>query len=171
MANELEKERRRLLDPVDRISEILFGLIMAVTIVGSLSAATAGRNDVRTVLWGALGCNLAWGLVDAIMYLVRLATERARNAERSILVPRHFVEALGVFVAVVVATFPVVVPFMVLDDVAHAMRVARAITLAMLFVAGFALGRYAGYAHPVRTGLLMSAFGAVVIAVVMALGG
>lgn len=160
-----------MLDPVDRISEILFGLIMAVTIVGSLSAATAGRNDVRTVLWGALGCNLAWGLVDAIMYLVRLATERARNAERSILVPRHFVEALGVFVAVVVATFPVVVPFMVLDDVAHAMRVARAITLAMLFVAGFALGRYAGYAHPVRTGLLMSAFGAVVIAVVMALGG
>ena len=146
-------------------------LIMAVTIVGSLSAATAGRNDVRTVLWGALGCNLAWGLVDAIMYLVRLATERARNAECSILVPRHFVEALGVFVAVVVATFPVVVPFMVLDDVAHAMRVARAITLAMLFVAGFALGRYAGYAHPVRTGLLMSAFGAVVIAVVMALGG
>ena len=171
MANELEKERRRLLDPVDRVSEILFGLIMAVTIVGSLSAATAGRNDVRTVLWGALGCNLAWGLVDAIMYLVRLATERARSAERSILVPRHFVEALGVFVAVVVATFPVVVPFMVLDDVAHAMRVARAITLAMLFVAGFALGRYAGYAHPVRTGLLMSAFGAVVIAVVMALGG
>ncbi len=34
-------ERQRLLDPVDRISEILFGLIMAVTIVGSLSIATA----------------------------------------------------------------------------------------------------------------------------------
>ena len=73
------KERERLLDPVDRISEILFGLIMAVTIVGSLSVATAGRADVRTVMLAALGCNVAWGLVDAVMYVVRTMTERARN--------------------------------------------------------------------------------------------
>ena len=33
--------RRRLLDPIDRVSEVLFGLIMAVTIVGSLAIATA----------------------------------------------------------------------------------------------------------------------------------
>jgi VIT1/CCC1 family predicted Fe2+/Mn2+ transporter len=88
-----------------------------------------------------------------------------------VLLPRHFVEALGIFVAVVIATFPVVVPFMVLDDVARAMRVAQAITLAMLFVAGFALGRYAGYARPARVGFLMAAFGALLITVVMALGG
>ena len=171
MNEELKAERRRLLDPVDRISEILFGLIMAVTIVGSLSIATAGRNDVRTVLWGALGCNLAWGLVDAVMYLVRMATERARNSERSVLLPRHFVEALGIFVAVVIATFPVVVPFMMIDDVVRAMRAAQAITLAMLFMAGYALGRYAGYAHPARAGFLMAAFGALLITLVMALGG
>ena len=97
MADHTSRERQRLLDPVDRISEILFGLIMAVTIVGSLSIATAGRNDVGVVLWGALGCNLAWGLVDAVMYLVRTATERARNAERTVLVPRHFVEAFAIF--------------------------------------------------------------------------
>jgi hypothetical protein len=71
--------RARLLDPVDRLSEILFGLIMAVTIVGSLSIATAGRNEVRAVMMAALGCNLAWGLVDAVMYLVRALTERNRN--------------------------------------------------------------------------------------------
>src|SRR5215470_2690307 len=71
--------RWMLLDPVDRISEILFGLIMAVTIVGSLSIATAGTEEVRTVMAAALGCNLAWGLVDAIMYVVRGATERTRN--------------------------------------------------------------------------------------------
>ena len=64
-------ESKRLLDPIDRISEILFGLLMAVTIVGSLSIATAGQDEVRTVLIAALGCNLAWGLVDAVMYLVR----------------------------------------------------------------------------------------------------
>ena len=74
-------ERQRLLDPVDRISEILFGLIMAVTIVGSLSIATAGQDEVRTVLIGALGCNVAWGLVDAVMYVVRTATENARLRE------------------------------------------------------------------------------------------
>ena len=66
----------RLLDPVQRISEILFGLIMAVTIVGSLSIAASGREEVRTVLVAALGCNLAWGLVDAVMYLLNTLTER-----------------------------------------------------------------------------------------------
>src|SRR5215475_4774489 len=68
-----------LLDPINRISEIMFGLIMAVTIVGSLSIATAGTNEVRTVMSAALGCNLAWGFVDAVMYLVRTLTERTRN--------------------------------------------------------------------------------------------
>src|SRR5689334_12300821 len=52
---------------------------MAVTIVGSVSVASAGRAEVRTVLSAALGCNLAWGLVDAVMYLVRTLTERTRN--------------------------------------------------------------------------------------------
>ena len=72
-------ESKRLLDPIDRISEILFGLLMAVTIVGSLSIATAGGDEVRTVLIAALGCNLAWGLVDAVMYLVRTVTEKTRR--------------------------------------------------------------------------------------------
>ena len=28
----------------------------------------AGREDVRTLLIGMIGCNIAWGLVDAVMY-------------------------------------------------------------------------------------------------------
>ena len=74
-----DPERERLLDPVDRIFEVLFGLIMAVTIVGSLSIATAGQNDVRTVAWAALGCNVAWGMVDGVMYVIRTMTESTRN--------------------------------------------------------------------------------------------
>jgi VIT1/CCC1 family predicted Fe2+/Mn2+ transporter len=70
--------RRRLLEPVDRLSEVLFGLIMALTFTGSLSAAESGRQEVRTMLIGALGCNLAWGIVDAVMYLITTMTERAR---------------------------------------------------------------------------------------------
>lgn len=212
-------ERERLLDPVDRISEVLFGLIMAVTIVGSLSIATAGQGEVRAVTLAALGCNVAWGLVDAVMYLVRIATERARNRalahrivgadtatahrlirgalpdpviamtgdaevegmRRKLLaagVPggpllrrRDFAEALGVFLVVIIATFPVVVPFLLTDDAPLAFKASRAITLVMLFVAGIALGRYAGYAKPLRSGLAMAAFGAVLILAVMALGG
>jgi len=212
-------ERRRLLDPIDRISEIIFGLIMAVTIVGSLSVAAAGREDVRTALIAALGCNLAWGLVDAVMYLIQTLTERTRNvalarriaglapddARRSIadempphvatlvgddeletmrrrlsdaspprvagLHPADYLAALGIFLLVVIATFPVVVPFMVVSDTAVAMNVSRALTLVMLFLAGLMLGRYAGHARPIVTGVAMAVLGAVLIAAVKALGG
>jgi hypothetical protein len=63
------KPSRRVLDPGDRIAEALFGLIMALTFTGSLSVADAGRDDVHAMLIGALGCNLAWGLIDGIFYL------------------------------------------------------------------------------------------------------
>jgi VIT1/CCC1 family predicted Fe2+/Mn2+ transporter len=70
---------RRLLDPVERFSEILFGLIMVLTFTGSLSAAEAGHAEVRTMLFGAIGCNLAWGIVDGIMYILSTLGERGRN--------------------------------------------------------------------------------------------
>jgi len=71
--------RERLLDPVARMSEILFGLIMALTFTGTLDVATAGRTDVRMLLVGTIGCNLAWGLVDGVMFLISALTERGRN--------------------------------------------------------------------------------------------
>ncbi len=70
----------RVLDPMNRISEVVFGLIIALTFTTSLSAATAGHEEVRTMLLAALSCNLAWGIVDAVMYLVTIQTERARAA-------------------------------------------------------------------------------------------
>lgn len=65
-----------VLNPVDRIAEILFGLIMVLTFTGAISASTDAREDVRELLWAALGCNVAWGLVDAIMYWMNVAIER-----------------------------------------------------------------------------------------------
>ena len=211
---------RWLLEPVDRISEILFGLIMAVTIVGSLSIANAGRNEVRTVLAAALGCNLAWGLVDAVMYLVRTLTERAHNrrlvrrvidAEReevayrlieqslpsqvmaitgpeelegmrqrmlklqiptgSLLHRDDFVAAFRIFLLVVFATFPVVLPFLLTDNAAIAMEGSRVLTLVMLFLAGFSLGRHTWHPHPVRPGIWMTLLGVALIGAVKALGG
>ena len=68
---------KRLLDPIDRTSEVLFGLIMVLAITGSLSVAEAGRAEVRTMLLGALGCNLAWGVIDGVFYLMGCLAETA----------------------------------------------------------------------------------------------
>ena len=76
MGEHEKTERSRILSPLERISEILFGLIMALTFTGALSAATAGQEEVRTMIFGAIGCNLAWGLVDGVMYLLNALTER-----------------------------------------------------------------------------------------------
>jgi hypothetical protein len=37
-----EEARARVLDPIERTSEVIFGLLMAMTFIGSLSVATAG---------------------------------------------------------------------------------------------------------------------------------
>lgn len=71
--------KRRVLEPSERIAEVLFGLIMVLTFTGSLSIAEAGRDDVRTMLVGALGCNLAWGVIDGVLYLMGALAERGRN--------------------------------------------------------------------------------------------
>jgi len=168
----------------------------------------------------ALGCNLAWGLADAVMYLVRTVTERTRNrtlltrlrggmeaaaghalvagtlptgiaevatsgdleALRRRLVERADLQArpnllwndlkgaLGVFLLVVAATFPVVIPFMVFNQTGVALRTSNVIAVVMLFIAGALLARYAG-GTPWRGGLAMAATGVALLAAIMALGG
>src|SRR6187399_2920455 len=79
MSNESIKYSRRVLEPYERISEVLFGLIMVLTFTGSLSVAEAGRGEVRTMLIGALGCNLAWGIIDGVLYLMGCLAEKGRG--------------------------------------------------------------------------------------------
>jgi hypothetical protein len=216
-----EKPKREpVLSPVDRVSELLFGLFMALTFVGAVSVTEAGRDDIRAMLAAALGCNLAWGLVDAVMYLVRTVTDRGRlitlirsvqsapdaEAGRKLIegslskvaadlvsekeieavrqrvvaltsVPERprlksddLVAALAVFLLVVAATFPVVLPFVFLQDVGTAKSLSRAIALVMLFFGGLALGRFAGYGSW-KVGLMMSGLGAALVAAVILLGG
>jgi hypothetical protein len=66
----------RPLDPVERVSEALFGLIMVLTFTCSISVAEAARDDVRTMLVGAFSCNLVWGVIDAVLYLMACLAER-----------------------------------------------------------------------------------------------
>jgi hypothetical protein len=78
MIGSLISQEDRLLDPMERISEVLFALIMVLTFTCSFSVAGAGREEVRTMLWGALGCNLAWGIIDAVFYLMDCFSARGR---------------------------------------------------------------------------------------------
>ena len=215
-----EAVREPILNPVDRVSEMLFGLYMALTFTGAVSVASSGRAEIQEMLAAAIGCNLAWGLVDAVMYVVRTITDRGRALtlihsvraaadmetgraliknslskvvgglvtdaeidairgrvvalssvpEKPHLKWKDLLAALAVFLLVVAATFPVVLPFVMTDDVGLAKNVSQAIALTMLFFGGMALGRYAGYGSW-KVGFMMAGLGAALTAAVIALGG
>jgi len=168
----------------------------------------------------ALGCNLAWGLVDAVMYLVRTVTDRGKSLtlvrsvraapdaetgrkviacslsrvmaglvspaeieairgrivalasvpERPTLKRDDLLAAAAIFLIVVASTFPVVLPFMLLDDVGMAKIVSSALALAMLFCGGLALGRYAGYGSW-KVGSMTVGLGTALVLAINALGG
>jgi hypothetical protein len=71
--------RKRALDPVDRFSEVIFGLIMVLAFTCSMSIGDGGSQDVHKMLVAALVCNVAWGLVDGVMYVLTSIAERARR--------------------------------------------------------------------------------------------
>ncbi len=70
---------KRVLEPYDRISEVLFGMIMVLTFTGSLSVASDGKAEVRAMLIGALGCNIAWGVIDGVLYLMGCLSEKGHG--------------------------------------------------------------------------------------------
>lgn len=212
--------REPILNPVDRISEMLFGLFMALTFIGAVTVAGRGQDEVRTLFVAAFGCNIAWGLVDAVMYLVRTAADRGRQltlvravraapdaqAGRALVraalvaaIPQVATEeqveavrlrllelrglparveldgkdalaAIAIFLIVVAATFPVVLPFAFFADAATAKWVSRGLAIAMLFFGGLALGNYAGYGSW-KAGLLMAGLGTALTIAIIALGG
>ena len=220
MSDDSIKSRKRLLDPMERISEVLFGLIMVLSFTCSFSVADAGRSEVRKMLIGALGCNLAWGIIDAVFYLMGCLSERGHNilalravhkatdrveahriiadalppslasvlteaefaAMRETLIrlpepPAHprlsrhdWLAAFGVFLVVFLSTFPVVTPFIFIHEARLALRVSNGIAIAMLFMSGYAFGRYSGFRSE-RIGLAMVVVGMAMVAMTMALGG
>jgi VIT family protein len=65
-----------ILDPLERTSEILFGVIMVLSFTSSISVVESGHAETREVLVAALGCNVAWGIVDRGRRLMMLRTVR-----------------------------------------------------------------------------------------------
>jgi len=65
-----------VLNPLDRISEVLYGLIIALSFTGAISVAEAKHQHIDGMLSATIGSSVAWGMVDAIMYLVNVLLER-----------------------------------------------------------------------------------------------
>ena len=219
MRTDAAKSFKPVLEPMERMSEILFGLVMVLTLTCSISVARAGRQEVRTVLLEALGCNLAWGIIDAVFYLLACFSERGRGivalravrntpdraeAHRiiadamprllaSVLSPAEFelirqrlsvlpepsrpsltkdnwLGALAVFLLVFLSTLPVVIPFIFIDQTLVALRVSNAVAVLMLFLTGYAFGRYAGH-RPWRMAVSMIVIGGALVGITRALGG
>jgi VIT family len=70
----------RYLDPATSLAEILFGLIMTLTFTlgAGLIIQDEGREGAREMLIAVLGCNIAWGIIDAALYLVGELFDRGR---------------------------------------------------------------------------------------------
>ena len=70
----------RHLDPGSYLGEVLFGLIMTLTFTlgADLVIDAQGRDGARQMLIGILGCNLAWGLIDGVLYVLGCVFERGR---------------------------------------------------------------------------------------------
>ena len=67
----------RHLDPASRLGEILFGLIMVLTVTLTAGLTVdSGKAGVRQLLHAAMGCNIAWGIIDAVMYVMNCMTVR-----------------------------------------------------------------------------------------------
>ena len=210
----------RVLEPSERIGEILFGLIMVLTVTGATSVVTADRTEIQTMLIAALGCNVAWGIIDAGMYLMARLAEQGSNAlllrevrgtadrerahrtiadalppllasifqpsqldliregirrlpeseTRPRLTGRDWLGALGVCILVILSTFPVVIPFLILGNAQTALRVSNVIAVVSLFFCGVIFARYAGL-RPWPMGLTMVVVGAALVGIAIALGG
>jgi VIT1/CCC1 family predicted Fe2+/Mn2+ transporter len=90
--------------------------------------------------------------------------------EKPALGAQDFLAAAAIFLLVVLATFPVALPFIVIPDLSTALLVSRILTIVMLFGAGLALGRHAGFGGWMA-GLAMTVLGVALTVAIILLGG
>jgi len=212
---------RKHLDPASRLGEVLFGLIMAL---GFTASARLGleETDNRTLFTSILGCNVAWAIVDGVMYVLTELFERGRRARivRDVVTsrsdrdaidhvageldqylagvtttaqrlrlyeeiletlrgkawtPAHvtrddFLGGIAVALLIVLATLPVVVPFLFGLATPLAVRLSNGVAIAMLFMLGARWATFVG-ASPWRIGIGLMSIGVALVAVTIALGG
>ena len=77
----------RLLDPIDRLSETIFSILILLTFtlafriikLGSDPTQSIPNTYVNELLIGAAGATLAWGIIDGIMYALMSMFERGER--------------------------------------------------------------------------------------------
>ena len=211
----------RYLDPANRLGEVLFGLIMALGFTGAVRLGHE-QADNRALFIGIFGCNLAWAIVDGVMYVLTALFERGRKArlfrevaraaddetalgrigdeldgpllelttpeERAQLhrwiltilrreqpdLPRlRRADVLGgvaVTLVIVLATFPIVVPYLVVANPDVAVRLSHLIALTLLFLLGTWWGHVVG-GRPLRIASGLTLLGMTLVLITIALGG
>jgi hypothetical protein len=215
-----KEKNESALDPIDRISEVLFGLIMVLSFTGSISVVSDGRAEISELLWAALGCNLAWGIIDAVFYLMGTIFSRGHGLSvlkklkfsKDIEISRNLLKgelpiylttilkpkevdsinerlvkleslprkkiisstdlraAVLIFLLVFACTFPVALPFALIQNTAVALRISNLVALLILFFGGISVGKYAGF-KPIWTGTIIMFLGIILVAITIALGG
>jgi VIT1/CCC1 family predicted Fe2+/Mn2+ transporter len=219
MSHQPQSVSEAVLSPFERGSEIIFGILMAISVTAAAEIGSGGESSVRELLIAALGCNLAWGLIDGVIYLLQLQFERHRQhrmllelrdiesedafrervaAEVPPLVAQamaadsfayirravrayaqvrpefwslqEFAAAGAICALVFGSTFPLVLPFMVMQDPQLAVRASHAIAIGMLFILGWKLGRWSG-ASALGSGAVLALVGVVLAVLCVALGG
>ncbi len=71
----------KYLDPGSSLGEILFGLIMTLTFTlgAGLTVQDEGAEGARAMLIATIGCNIAWGVIDGVFYVLGQLFERGRR--------------------------------------------------------------------------------------------
>ena len=212
--------QKKTLNPLNRISAILLGLIMTLSFTCAISVAEKDHTDVKSMLFAIIGCNTAWALIEAVAYI--LTTLAVGGRKRTILDIIHQTKdpglvrkiianelppfmssimkeedlesirqavldapqealptplsvtnikvALAIFIIVVIAGTPVLLPFIFIQKVHLALRVSNFIAIVLIFTCGWFLGAYGGY-RKLLTGLSLVLIGCILVIITVVLGG
>ena len=76
----------RYLDPVDRLAEIVYGVLIVLTFTLAFHGIEFRNSPVEGVrrrfsrsLLAAIGCTVAWGFIDSVMYILTSMFERSER--------------------------------------------------------------------------------------------
>jgi hypothetical protein len=71
----------RYLDPGETLGEVLGGFIMALTFtLGARLFTAAGQLETHELVVAVIGCNVAWGVIDATLFVLNSLFYRSRHA-------------------------------------------------------------------------------------------
>jgi VIT1/CCC1 family predicted Fe2+/Mn2+ transporter len=208
-----------LVPPDDQAIETLSGVILTMSVLSTLQAASGQSIDTRSLIYAAIGSTVAWGFVDAIMSLIGTLLDRTRThsvlnglKEASTLdefrqrlmdeSPDYIVNRLDdnalaqiqnflrsknqlrragldkadlqkafyIWLTVVSAGLPLILPLVLIKDPLLAFRVTQWISVWILFSMGYKLGVWLDI-KPLSAGILSAAVGLFIMITCISLGG